>query len=107
VKKKIVSAITKKIVLRFIYNGRERVVEPQTYGVSKTGREILRARQIGGSSFSGESRIAKLFNVEKICALAKTQKHFASALPQHNPNDSAMTKIFATLPVAKLNRERD
>lgn len=99
--KDIVSAIKKRLVLRFVYHGEERVVEPQTYGISKTGREVLRARQIGGGSRSGQSRIANLFDVEKISALKETGDQFAEALAEHNPNDSAMVKIFASLPRPK------
>src|SRR5688572_19425855 len=82
---KIVSAIKKKVVLQFVYNGEVRVVEPQTYGISVTGREVLRARQIAGGSKSGQSRIAKLFEVEKISALKATGERFSEALPEHNP----------------------
>jgi len=106
VNRQLVSAIKHKVVLRFVYNGRRRVVEPQTYGRSPTGKEVLRARQIGGSSQSGESRIAKLFEVEKFSELQKTTRHFNEALPEHNPDDSAMTEIFATLPRPKRSRRK-
>jgi hypothetical protein len=59
---------------------------------------VLRARQIGGGSRSGQSQIAKLFDLKKISALRKTGVHFERALPEHNPNDSAMAEIFASLP---------
>jgi hypothetical protein len=94
----ILSAIKEKAVLTFEYDGKERVVEPQTYGISKKGKEVLRARQVGGGSLSGQSRVAKLFDIEKISALKKTRKHFSEALPEHNPSDSAMVEVFATLP---------
>jgi hypothetical protein len=42
-KRMIISAIHRKSVLRFSYNGKVRTVEPQTYGLSTTGREVLRA----------------------------------------------------------------
>jgi hypothetical protein len=42
-----------------------------------------------------------LFDVEKISALKKTGDQFVEALPEHNPNDSAMVKIFASLPLPK------
>jgi hypothetical protein len=102
-KKEIVAAIKNKCVLRFVYNGEERIVEPQTYGVSRAGKEILRARQIGGGGQSGEARIAKLFDMEKISRLKTTGNHFTQTLPAHNPNDSAMMKIFATLPKPGVN----
>lgn len=99
--KDIVSAIKQRSILQFVYNSEERVVEPQTYGISKTGKKILRARQIGGSSRSGQSRIAKLLDVEKISALRKTGDRFNEALPEHNPNDSAMAEVFVSLPLRK------
>ena len=39
----IISAIRQKSVLQFNYNGKLRTVEPQTYGLSITGQEVLRA----------------------------------------------------------------
>jgi hypothetical protein len=71
---------------------------PQTYGVSIAGREVLCARQVGGESGSGQLRMAKLFDLEKISNLRKAGTAFAAALPAHNPNDSAMVEVFATLP---------
>lgn len=94
----ILSAIRNKQVLRFNYNGRERIVEPQTYGISIAGREVLRAYQVGGRSGSGQLRMAKLFDLEKISKLRKTGTAFAAALSAHNPKDSAMVEVFATLP---------
>jgi len=95
-----ISAIENKEVVSFVYNGEQRTVEPQTYGVTTTGNRVLRARQIGGGSRSGQSQIAKLFDLKKISALRKTGVHFEKALPEHNPNDSAMAEIFASLPRA-------
>lgn len=94
----ILSAIRNKQVLRFNYNGKERIVEPQTYGISISGREVLRAHQIGGISGSGQLRMAKLFDLEKISNLRKAGTVFEAALSAHNPNDSAMVEVFATLP---------
>jgi hypothetical protein len=66
--------------------------------MSFTGRYVLRALQTGGASGSGQTQIAKLFDVAKISKLQKTGKTFRQALPAHNPRDSAMAEIFATLP---------
>jgi hypothetical protein len=97
----ILSAIENRQVLRFNYNGKERIVEPQTYGISIAGREVLRAHQIGGKSSSGQVRMAKLFELEKMSNLRKEGTVFASALSGHNPKDSAMVEVFATLPKPK------
>jgi hypothetical protein len=94
----IITAIRKQLVLKFVYNGEERIVEPQTYGLSTAGKEILRAYQKSGGSTSGQAQIAKLFDVAKISKLQSTNERFGQALLAHNPDDSAMIEIFATLP---------
>jgi hypothetical protein len=96
----LISAIKCRKVLQFSYEGYLRVVEPQTYGMSYTGKYVLRGYQTGGDTHSGQSRIAKLFDLAKISKLQRTGAHFKAALPSHNPQDSAMKVIFATLPKA-------
>ncbi len=88
-----------KLVLQFIYNGKLRTVEPQTYGLSTTGREVLRAYERTIPNGSKRSGMAKLFDLNKISGLRKSGQSFSQALPTHNPDDSAMVEIFATLPV--------
>jgi hypothetical protein len=103
----IISAIRGKAVLEFTYNGRRRIAEPQTYGISTAGKEVLRAYQRSGGSRAGQIRMAKLFDVAKISQLKKTDAKFGGALPAHNPEDSAMVEIFATLPKdGRASRER-
>ncbi len=94
----IISAINDREVLKFSYEGLVRVVEPQTYGMSYTGKYVLRGYQIGGASRSGHSKMAKLFDIVRISKLQKSGELFKEALPSHNPQDSAMKLIFATLP---------
>ena len=94
----LIAAITGRQVLKFSYQGYVRIVEPQTYGMSHTGRYVLRGYQTGGESRSDQSKIANLFDVAKMSKLQKPGGHFKEALPSHNPEDSAMKVIFATLP---------
>lgn len=75
----LVSAIRDRAVLEFVYNGKSRVVEPQTYGVSHTGKEVLRAAETTGAGRRRNSAIAKLFEVAKIAGLKKT----ARTSPKH------------------------
>lgn len=93
----IISAIRRKSVLQFNYNGKMRIVEPQTYGLSTTGREVLRAWERPGSNGFKGSGMAKLFDLEKISGLRETGQTFPGALPAHNPDDAAMKEVFATL----------
>ncbi|HMJ88750.1 MAG TPA: hypothetical protein VK530_02980 [Candidatus Acidoferrum sp.] len=97
----LISAIENKDVITFVYNGEPRVVEPQTYGISVAGHDVLRAYQRAGGSASRQTTIAKLFDVAKMSKLEKTGEKFFEALREHNPEDSAMVEIFATLPKPK------
>jgi hypothetical protein len=93
----LIDAIKGRHRLGFSYEGYVRIVEPQTYGMSYTGRYVLRGYQTRGESRSGQSKIAKLFDVGKISKLQKSGERFKEALPSHNPQDSAMKVIFVTL----------
>lgn len=77
----IISAIRRKSVLQFNYNGKLRTVEPQTYGLSMTGREVLRACERTIPNASKGSGMAKLFDLNKISGLRKTDQSFRQALP--------------------------
>jgi len=94
----IISAIRRKSVLKFSYNGKLRTVEPQTYGLSTTGREVLRAYERPATNGARRSGMAKLFDLKKISGLRESGQTFQEALPAHNPDDSAMVEVFATLP---------
>jgi hypothetical protein len=97
----IISAIRRKSVLKFSYNGKPRTVEPQTYGLSTTGREVLRACERPATNGAKRAGMAKLFDLKKISGLRESGQTFQEALPAHNPDDSAMVEVFATLPKPK------
>jgi predicted DNA-binding transcriptional regulator YafY len=96
--KTIIDAIRNRMVVEFSYNGQPRIVEPQTYGVSATGHPTLRGYQRAGGSISGYTRGLRLFELAKISKLRQTAERFAQAQPEHNPNDSAMSKVIVSLP---------
>ena len=94
----IISAIRDRAVLEFVYNGQPRIVEPQTYGISTAGQPILRGYQRGGGSSTGYTRGLRLFEVGKMSKVRLTSERFAQARAEHNPNDSAMSKVIISLP---------
>jgi predicted DNA-binding transcriptional regulator YafY len=88
----IVDAIRTRRRLRFTYNGRPRLVEPQCYGVGTKGTRLLRAHQLLG----GEQR-EPLFNVTRIEGLVLLDETFATPGPNYKKNDSAMVTILCQL----------
>jgi len=88
----IVRSIQDKRRLRFIYNGKLRIAEPQCYGRGARGTELLRVHQIVG----GTQR-EPLFDVEKIDELVLLDDVFDKPGPNYKRNDSAMKTIFCQL----------
>jgi hypothetical protein len=88
----LVSAIEQKRRLRFQYNGKMRLIEPQCYGIGTRGTELLRAHQLQG----GQQR-EPLFDVSKIAELEVLKETFDRPGPNYTRGDSAMQTIFAEL----------
>ena len=88
----IVDAIRKKRRLRFTYNGKTRIAEPQCYGIGVKGTELLRVHQIRG----GIQR-EPLFDVSRMEDLVALNEVFTKPGPNYKKNDSAMRTIFCQL----------
>jgi hypothetical protein len=88
----IADSIRQKRRLRFIYNGKMRLAEPQCYGIGTKGTELLRVHQIEGGS-----QREPLFDVSKIRDLIALEEVFTRPGPNYKKNDSAMTTIFCQL----------
>lgn len=90
----IATAIARRAVLTFTYDGLPRVVQPATYGVTTTGRPTLRACQVGGASHRNTIPGWALFAEDKMFDVAATGESFADfALPGYTRGDSAFTII--------------
>jgi hypothetical protein len=88
----IVRAIQNKQRLRFTYNNKTRIAEPQCYGIGTKGTELLRIHQIQGGT-----EPEPLFDVSKMKDLLLLEEHFAKPGPNYKKNDSAMKTIFCQL----------
>jgi hypothetical protein len=88
----IIDSIRQKRRLRFTYNGKTRLAEPQCYGIGARGTALLRVHQIEGGS-----QREPLFDVSKIRDLVALGEHFTRPGPNYKKNDSAMMTIFCQL----------
>ena len=77
----ICDAIRGRRVIRFVYDGGMREAEPWCHGTSRTGREVLRAWQVGGASTSGEPVGWKFFEVAKMGSMQQTGALCAASRP--------------------------
>jgi hypothetical protein len=88
----IADSIRQKRRLRFTYNGKTRLGEPQCYGLGTKGTELLRVHQIEGGS-----QREPLFDVSKMRDLVALDEFFTLRGPNYTKNDSAMVTIFCQL----------
>jgi hypothetical protein len=90
-------AIQNHALLRLVYGGGERIVEPHSYGITRAGNEVLRAYQVSGYSSSGQHIGWKLFDVMGITDVQETGEGFASGRSDFNPQDPAMQTIHCRI----------
>lgn len=88
----LLTAIRKKRRIHFVYHDKDRIGEPQCYGISTAGKEVVRVFQI-----SGGSQQEPLFEVSKIEQLFVSNEAFQEPGPNYKQGDSAMSVIFAEL----------
>jgi predicted DNA-binding transcriptional regulator YafY len=94
----ICEAISKKRVIKFYYEGLERIVQPHVYGKNKTtGKEFLRGYQVGGYSSSGKIPGWRLFDVSKISEIELTDETFDNPAPGYNRNDPQISHIYCRI----------
>lgn len=88
------AAIQNRNVIRFMYDGLERVVHPAAYGTHvTTGGLKLRGYQVAGASTSGPLPEWRLFSVEKMGQVDVLDETFATVPPGYSPGDQHLNVI--------------
>jgi hypothetical protein len=85
-------AINNKQRIRFKYNEKERIGEPQCCGTSTAGKEVVRVHLLKGGS-----RPEQLFEVAQIKSLEILDEFFTKPGPNYKRDDSAMKEIYCQL----------
>lgn len=93
----IVTAIQRRNLLAFIYDGHRRTVEPHTYGMDTKGHMALRAYQVGGGSESGEYVGWKLFHVHEMLSVSVQPQTFSGPRMGYKRGDKAFRSIRTQL----------
>lgn len=86
------NAIRDKQRVKFIYNKKERIGEPQCCGISTAGKEVVRIHLIKGGS-----RPEQLFQIAEMESLQLLEEHFIKPGPNYHRDDLAMQEIFCQL----------
>jgi len=93
----ICDAIRARRLLRFVYDGYERVVEPHLYGINTAGHEALSGYLVGGWSSSEGGPGWRTYLTDKMHDTAALAEPFTKTRPEYNPDDSRMTRVYCRI----------
>ena len=94
---RICSAIRRRQVMAFDYDGLPRVVEPHAHGTSLAGKEMLRAYQVKGQSASDPNLGWRPFIVAKMVRVRVLERTFAGTRPLYRRGDRGMRVVHCEL----------
>jgi hypothetical protein len=94
---RVCEAIRERRLLEFDYDGKHRVTEPYCHGISTTGKQSVRALQVGGATRPGGFGFGKMWTIEKMTDARVSETSFVPDDPNYNPDDSAMSVIHCRI----------
>jgi predicted DNA-binding transcriptional regulator YafY len=92
--KSIIQAVQNQQLLRFNYDGGERVVEPHCYGQTSKGNDAIRAFQVRGYSSSGTLGW-RLFKLSEATSIEVLEEAFENPRSDYKRGDKGMSVIYA------------
>jgi hypothetical protein len=90
----ICDAIRARRLLRFVYEGYERVVEPHLYGVNSAGHDAVTAYLVRGWSASETAPGWRTYLTSEMRDPAALADGFAGSRPGYNPGDPRMREVY-------------
>lgn len=90
----ICSAITQRHLLRFVYDGYERIVEPHLYGINTANREMLSGYLVAGWSASAPEPGWRNYLVGEMADIHVLGTPFIGPRSGYNPEDRSMRQVF-------------
>lgn len=88
-------AVQERLVVRFTYDGRPRVVEPHAYGIGPDGEPVLHGYQTDGESVSGGLPGWRTFAARRIVDISLTTERFPAARPDHVEGRPRLNPLWA------------
>jgi hypothetical protein len=90
-------AIRATRLLRFIYEGYERVVEPHLYGINTQNHEMLSCYLVGGWSASASEPGWRNYLVRDMHDIHVLAEPFDGPRAGYNPSDDAFHQVFCRI----------
>lgn len=93
----VCDAIKSRRLVRFIYEGYERIVEPHIYGINTQNHEMLSCYLVGGWSASKPEAGWRNYLVREMHDLQVLAEPFGGARSGFNRGDDAFRQVFCRL----------
>ena len=93
----ICDAIGARRLLRFVYDGYERIVEPHLHGINAANHEALSAWIVEGWSASSGREGWRNYLVRDMHDIHVLARPFAAPRPSFNPDDPNFRQIFCSV----------
>ncbi len=103
----ICDAIRTKRLIRFIYDGYERIVEPHLYGISTANNEMLSGWLVGGWSESRSEPGWRNYLVRDMQHVHALADRFDGPRPRYNAFDPQVRQVFCRLEPAGSRAAED
>ena len=93
----IKTAIENKQLLSFEYKGKQRVVEPYTFGESNTRKDTLSAFQIDGGTTASGQECWRQFPIRQIKNLKLLDEKFENVREDYDPENARLSFVYWTV----------
>jgi predicted DNA-binding transcriptional regulator YafY len=93
----IKTAIENKQLLSFVYQNKNRKVEPYTFGQSKQGKDTLSAFQIKGGSDASADLCWRQFALREMKNLKLLDEKFEEVREDYDPENARLSFIYWTV----------
>ena len=90
----ICDAIRARRLIRFIYDGYERIVEPHIYGINTANHEALSAYLVAGWSKSAPEAGWRMYLVHDMYDIHVLATPFEAPRPGYNPMDPTFRQVY-------------
>ena len=93
----ICDAIRAKRLIRFVYEGYERIIEPHLHGINAANHEMLSGWLVGGWSESRPEPGWRNYLVKDMHDVHALAEHFEGPRPRYNAFDPKVRQVFCRL----------
>lgn len=93
----ICDAIRGRRLLRFVYEGYERIVEPHLHGINSANHEMLSAYLVGGWSATETEPGWRNYLVREMHDVQALAEPFEGSRPGFNPDSAQVRQVFCRI----------